>query len=73
MFAVSLLCNEYRQEADYCMARADVATSDETRADWLRLAAKSLAMLPARDGNQQTFDCALRDKGTHQEDSNSSH
>jgi hypothetical protein len=69
------LFEEYRREAEYCERRAQEAPNDELRADWLRLAAQWLAMIPneINKSAEQRFDAAIRDRGTGQEDSTSSH
>ena len=69
------LYEEYRREAEDCERRAYKAPTPELKADWLRLSAQWLAMIPndVTESAEQQFDAAIRDKGTGQEDSNSSH
>jgi hypothetical protein len=68
------LGQEYRRQAVYCEEMAEKATSPDVKADWLRLAAKWLALIPCRDATPtERFDTVLHSKGTHQKDSKSSH
>ncbi len=72
--AMTELCEEYRRQSAYCEEMAERARSPEVRADWLRLAAKWLILIPHRETTAtERFDTMLHDKGTHQKDSNSSH
>ena len=71
---MSPLYGEYRQQAEYSMDMADKAPTEELRADWLRLAAKWLAMIPGHEKTEQErFDSAIQNRGTRQKDSKSAH
>lgn len=71
---MSPLYEEYRHQAEYSMRMAEAAPNDEMRADWLRLAAKWLAMIPHHEkSDQERFDTAVQNKGTGQKDSARSH
>jgi hypothetical protein len=72
---MNALYEEYRREAEDCERRAYKAPTLELKADWLRLSAQWLAMIPndMAESAEQQFDAAIRDRGTGQEDSNSSH
>ena len=65
----------YRLEAAHCEAEAESAVSEDSRADWLRLAARWLAMIPhsSKPSAHATFESALENRGTGQEQSRSSH
>ena len=68
------LREEYRRQAAYCEEMGERASSPEVKADWLRLAAKWLSLIPHREPTHaQRFDTMVQDKGTHQKDSKSSH
>ena len=64
------LRDEYRDQAAYAMDMADLAPSDELKADWLRLARKWLTMIPHRTRSARGM---IRRNGTGQESSDASH
>jgi hypothetical protein len=65
---------DYRRMAEYCAKMSRTASTIELRASWLGLAAKWLALLPKREMSEsERFDAMVRDMGTGQKDSNSSH
>jgi hypothetical protein len=71
---VNLKFEHYRLEAAHCEAEAELATTPELRADWLRLAARWLSMIPhAQETPEAHFDATLERRGTGQENSSSSH
>ena len=68
------LCEEYRRQAAYCEKMADRSTSPDVMADWLRLAARWLAMIPHREGDAETrFASYVHERGTGQKDTGTSH
>ena len=63
----------YRRNAAEAQRQADRAVSDLDRASWLRLAQGWLSLLTKRpQTDQQSFDEAISDKGTGQDQSKSS-
>ena len=68
------LRDEYRDQAAYAMDMADLAPSDELKADWLRLARKWLGMIPHRTRSpKELFEDGIRRNATGQENSDASH
>ena len=56
---------ECRRQAAYCEEMAERALTEEMKADWLRLAAKWLAMLPHKDAvPKDKFEAMVQDKST---------
>jgi hypothetical protein len=64
---------EYRRLAGDALRLADDANNERDRATWLRLARAWLDLLPKKSTAQTAFDDELRDRGTGQEPSESSH
>jgi hypothetical protein len=61
--------DDYREQAQFCMKMAAVSRSEIMKAEWLSLAGKWLALIPAAD---TAFDDLVRAKGTGQGGSSSS-
>jgi hypothetical protein len=65
--------DDYRHHAELCMRMADGARSESMKAEWLALAGKWLALIPVLHNAEGTFEDMLREKGTGQKQSSSSH
>jgi hypothetical protein len=66
--------DEYRRNADEAQRQADRAKNEDDRAAWLRLVQGWLALLPKRRSTAtEIFDAETKARGTHQDDSKSSH
>jgi hypothetical protein len=64
----------YRQKAAEAEAQSKRAKTDDDKAAWLRLVQDWLSLLPKRKRTPaDKFDADLKTRGTHQEDSKSSH
>lgn len=67
----------YRAKADECERQAGKVTSPEDKARWLKLAADWLALIPAALRLKRTpaeqFDAMERERGTHQQRSETEH
>ena len=71
---MSPLYREYRAQAEYSMKMAEKAPSEEMRADWLKLAAKWLAMVPHRERSEhERFETNAQRNGTGHSNSSMSH
>jgi hypothetical protein len=67
--------DEYRHYAEACLSEARGAVANATRESWLRLAQGWLELIPPDKAQElrTTFEAAVREHGTGQDQSNLSH
>jgi hypothetical protein len=67
--------DEYRRNAKYAQDQADRTVNEKDKASWLRVAASWLGLIPKGQAEKDSdaFDAKLKDKGTGQPESESSH